>query len=157
MTKVNMNSMKDTVQALGDCANPAAPEAPELPERQPKQRRRLIRWAIGLVAGLALLTVALAVAGALLHLSSSSLAGLQTGLWRLRVIGIALQLLALIVIGWRWPDVVAWAARRGWIRSSEQRAALAARTPAVLSILALIVAAGIGTGDLVRLLRAFTG
>jgi hypothetical protein len=126
----------------------ARPDSP-----QPRgHRRRALLWLI-LAAIFAL--IALGAAWLVLQTPKDDLIGLEAFMWRLKYAGLAVQLAALGLAAWRWSALVDWAVRRGWLRQSEQRAALAARGKAVLLVLTLILIAAFGPGDMARLMHLF--
>jgi hypothetical protein len=136
-----------------NAANRADTPAPS-GQSAPKSRWRWLRWALPLALLALFLALVLLVAWLVLQQPYANLISLEERVWRLKYVGICLQLLAVAAAAWRWPALVAWGLRRGWLIPGLREAALALRVRAVGLMLIFIVFAEVGPGDLARLYRA---
>jgi hypothetical protein len=144
------DALPDTLTEAVSEALPADP--PRDTDQRSKRDRKLLRLMFWLCGGAFVLAVVLGIAYALVHQPYASLTGWERRAWHLKMTGVAVQLLALAVAVWRWPQLVAWAARRGLIPQRDRLAALAVRYKAA-GLLLLFIAAEIGPGSLARLLH----
>ena len=133
--------------------------SPSSVQEAPPRRRRWLRWLVWLMLGSVLFLLLLVWAGSMAAWLTSQplsrLLSLQELVWRLKFIGIGLQLALVALIGWQWPRCLEWALKRGILKPDERDRALAARGKALAFVLVLILAASLGPGgDLAHIYRA---
>lgn len=126
---------------------------PQIPSPRQRARRRwlqLLYW----VGALVLATLLLAGLASFMAQSGVDVHAVHKTVVMLKPYGIAIQAIAIVLIGWKWRAIVLLGRRKGIVKGHEFDQVLALRNKVLVFLLAYLLLIPIGPGGLARVFGA---